>query len=1718
MFDPIKASANIKQSYIDYISTTFHFANPHYQRQLLAALDKSGEIAKGPYLDVSGSFQSGRSIRELIDEGLASRLFADLEDGADKEKELKIFRPLYSHQQESLLRADGSNNLVITTGTGSGKTECFMLPILQALLKEKEAGTLDDSVRTIIIYPMNALANDQMKRLRKILSTFQDITFGIYNSNTEHDQKKAEAKYRDINREAPLKNEAISRAMMQQKPPHILITNYSMLEYMMLRPKDDKVFSGAKLRYIVLDEAHIYRGATGMETSILMRRLRARIQSPSVRYILTSATLGGKDADDDIVAFAEELCNAPFQAANIIRAKEVPVHMLERREIPLALFEELYREQKSAGEVLRDYGADFAPDGDEQEKLYELMLRCELFEKLRAAATSPKTVNRLAGEIGVQTHELVQLIAASAKAVKNGTSLIKSRYHFFVRALEGSFVSLTGRRELFLTRQEYDADDNAVFECAICEDCGRLAIVGIQEGARLVLANDSYDEKTEYFLVKDDSDGDYFQSDEDDQDDEEGVGQTAASDERDFVLCPVCGAIGLESMSKRGALCKHNPGGWLRLKQAKKRKNGNFACPTCEFGNFRRFYLGYDAATAVIGTALYEELPDCEVEFANADAPEEKLGLFGVVKTPKTKTAPKSRQFLAFSDSRADAAFFASYMDKSYQEFLRRRGLWQVCDKLMREGRRRVTARDMIGELARFYEKNRSFAELGHEAEAQTSICRKHAYIAVINELVSSRRSSGLVQLGKLAFLYAPKEEERRHRWDDAAVPTIEGLMPSPDSAARDTQALLTLLMTDAVFAGALDAGDEFDLKEEEREYLFYAPKPKKIVKMQTEKAKSYLSGWLPKSRTGQKKTFFFNTRMARVKRALNMSDEKAWELLESFWENVLGFVEEREYALKIQDFDILLFGEGAQSDDGARLYRCETCGRVTAFNCQDKCVNIKCKGTLAAFDPAAFYRNNHYAKLYSVGHMAPLYIKEHTAQLSRDHAEDYQKKFVEKKINALSSSTTFEMGVDVGSLETVFLRDVPPTPANYVQRAGRAGRSLQSAAYALTYAKLSSHDFTYFKTPEDMISGKIKAPKFKLENEKVVRRHINAVALSAFFNTHEDVYKGNDQSVLLNYDGYEKLKAFLEEKPPHLKQLLLDSIPGANAFGVDDWSWTEQLIGENGLLELAVRDFRRTVKLLENEWNSRRRSGEPGVDACARRLREFRGDTSKNEPRRGLIDFLVRNNVLPKYGFPIDTVELLPDATNIGDKNRPQMQRDLQLAVAEYAPGAEIVADGKLYTSRYIRKLQSGNTHNWEYGFYAKCRDCETVNFYKDNATRASRACISCGSTISKLAWHATLEPRRGFIAERPEPVRMRKPDRVYKTDDHYIGNPREEATKKLQFAVNGKRLAVEYTTNDSLVVLTRTRFRVCPLCGYAVGEGEAKSFEIPHKNAHGGNCALDDKTKAREYYLSHDFKTDVARLTFEDAGASDYGTILSALFALLEAISKELSIERNDIKGCLFRKKLGDDSLVYSAVLYDAAAGGAGHIRRIVTQSGDVLARVIRRAVSLMETCDCEPSCYKCLRNYYNQKVHAWLNRKAAGGFLREYLGDMEIIPDTLAAAPAAGQDPDVVVTESTPLRGHFQEWPGLESYFADCEGLIDLLHTLRIPLADSYDAELRVDGAYISALLLWESKKIAICEEEVPDTRQRALLAAGWRCAALPGLNADWLHEAFGGVPVG
>jgi len=805
----------------------------------------------------------------------------------------------------------------------------------------------------------------------------------------------------------------------------------------------------------------------------------------------------------------------------------------------------------------------------------------------------------------------------------------------------------------------------------------------------------------------------------------------------------------------------------------------------------------------------------------------------------------------------------------------------------------------------------------------------------------------------------------------------------------------------DIVYNGAIEAvyntGKTIPLSNDDREYIFFTATKRRFVKQkgEKEKGKGYLYGWLPSLR--ESGAYYKNNRVRRTMKVLGISEEKAINLLSYYWKDVLM---SGEFKLEPDEKGYYYIGtdkfEIRAGTENTPVYICDKCKRTTMTNCQDRCISINCDGKLKPISHEELLKNNHYAKLYSADNMKPLYIKEHTAQLGKSEQQKYQEMFVKKDINALSCSTTFEMGVDVGDLETVYLRNIPPSPANYTQRAGRAGRSLHSAAYVLTFAKLSSHDFTYFADPKKMILGKINAPMFNIENQKVVLRHIFAVALSDFFSIYKEVYKGNDADVLLNGEGYELLEEYLATKPEGLKAMLKSSIPQNlhNIMGIEDFSWTDKLIGDEGLLKIAVEDFRNTVSWYEQEIKRLTRKGEiQAAGRCEGDLKSYRRNKDDKRGKNELIEFLVRNNILPKYGFPVDTVELYPNI-NQTQGSGLNMMRDLQMAIAEYAPDAQVVADGKLYTSRYIKKLPEKTGQSWEEVYIAECKACKTWNYRKTAPSNDEVKCISCEEVIETKRWKKAIEPRKGFIAEpKPKDVPLRKPERSYKSDDYYIGDKERQVMSKKFFLIDGKnKIQMETSTNDSLMVVCKDSFRVCSKCGYSVVfKPKQKDEEKEHLNPWGKKC----KGYLGIYKLCHVFKTDVVQLVFDSVESSDRDTMLSVLYALLEGASYSLDIERSDIKGCLHWVK-SEFNKGYSIILYDAVAGGAGHVRRLAKDDGETLQKVIEKAIDITKNCNCDPSCYNCLRNYYNQAVHDNLNRKAAAEFLANFKGKVQVVDE--------------------------------------------------------------------------------------------------------------------------
>lgn len=1548
-FSPVIASKDITKKYTRYLSTIFSLADPEYQKLFEQRLQET-PFSKGPFLEVTDAFQKGPTIMELIEQG-------ELPIGFDR-LGFHMNRPLYRHQVDSLYKLASGSNAVVSTGTGSGKTESFLLPVLKELVVQGNEGKLNPGVRAMLIYPMNALANDQIERLRELLKDYPQITFGSYTGQTEEEYRDALIGYKNLNNgEDPLPNELICRQQMKKAPPHILITNYAMLEYLMVRPDDDVFFRPQYTqywKYIVLDEAHVYKGSTGIEVSMLLRRLKARLGKPKIQYILTSATLGSEDDNESVAAFAENLCDSPFYAEDVIRAKRI---RLEQPPACKKVDESFYR---TIAQLITDDASEehiskairvaypYAPE-DHMEALYQIAYTDSFYWRLRSYLQKPRTVKEILQEIGCTEQRLTDFVTVVTRAVHNGAKLFDARYHMFLRAAESVFVTLAPRKQLFLEARKTcfeNGNPYKVFEIATCNHCHAMYILG-RESENHILEQAAFvadqEPRSAYLIAN-------TVNDSDDEHTLELAGQSIET----YELCAVCGAL-TRPGGKR--LCQHNYSVTVQKVSLKEGSQRLTKCAACEnvsaTGVLRQFFVGQEAVTSVVGTSLFENLPSYKVTYQKQEVQEDDWGFGDDSETEDiVRQDVGAKQFIAFSDSRQAAAFYATYLDQTYQNIVYKRLVVETLAKREYAAGGKCLddfVEDLISQFERY-------------GMAKSYSVRKEAWKAALHEVVDNNGVTSLYNMGLIRFdivgdhIVGNKKfslsQEEMHEICALFADWMmsEGAISYPEAMNRDERSF-------------------FAHNGIEHEYTLSDANPQ-----------SCTLSFMPS------RADLSNKRLAYLEKVLKkkgtLPAQGVTGLLEAIWERFFACKKEdalligKNGTYRIQSEKILISRPG-------QLYRCRKCHRITPHNVENVCPAYRCDGELETFDPSVVFAENHYYQLYRQMEIRPLRVVEHTAQLDKETAYEYQQQFKRKELDILSCSTTFEMGVDVGSLETVFMRNVPPSPANYAQRAGRAGRSMYSAAFALTFCNKSNHDFSFFRDPTRMIKGRIDPPVFNVENPKIAIRHVYASAFGFFWKQNPQMF--SQTSEFMEKQGVEQFIAYLESKPEKLKQYLKDFLPDGlvHEFDIEHFGWIQGITGEEGVLTIAAEDYAETIRRLREAQESAFSEGRTGVDAYTQRIHVFQ--------RERILAYLARKNIFPKYGFPVDTVEMTILDRKSTRKTGLQLQRDLSSAISEYAPGAQIVANGKLITSRYIRKRPD---RSWKMSRYHICQQCGDLNlsFYEEGGSylpEGEPICQNCGAALEYSKAGVYLIPEFGFEADGNDIRKpgLKKPIRTFRSEVSYIGGAMGEDEDTYQ--LGNATVHVRSGKAEEMAVLNRSRFYVCQSCGYT--ELDERRFTPAmtkkHRTASGWQCS---NNKLQNFSLAYRFETDVLTLRFTGMEITTQEQALSLLYGILEGASSALEVERSDISGCLkwfWNEESGRGN--YGFVFYDKTPGGAGHVRRM--QNANVLERVLRAALELISGCTCggtelDTSCYSCLRNYYNQKHHELLQRRYVIDFLQK------------------------------------------------------------------------------------------------------------------------------------
>lgn len=1544
--DAVAVSDLVRRSYIDYLRTLL----PLRDERLLAALDRAiteeTALVTGPLLEASPPFAYGASVRALIAEGVLDPWLATFDGGG-----LPPDRPLYAHQETAVRKAVAGRNIVVATGTGSGKTESFLLPILHHLAQERVAGTLEQpGVRALLLYPMNALANDQVTRLRTLLAHRPEITFGRYIGETLSDPERAREAFIDQHAGAePLPNELLSRQEMQRRPPHLLITNYAMLEYLLLRPLDHALFDGETAghwRFLVLDEAHVYDGAQGIEVAMLLRRLRDRVaRERPLQCIATSATVGGPDRGDDVAAFARALFSAPFEYASGDPARQDVVWALRRPPrtsdtwgpLPDNSYATLLNADDRAAALERLKGEPAVASFGEA-LADEARIRA-LHDLLADGPVAfPAVAERLFGSPGA-SDDLASLVGlAAATHDQLGLPLVPARYHLWARAAEGAYVCLAeDEPRVWLTRHEVcPSCQGACFELGCCKRCSATYLVGTLERGKL-LPRRGWDDRPVWLVLGDATPG---AVDEDERTLEE-VEDTDPS-LTPATLCASCGAYtdsGQPDCSCNGRFAR-------RVGRTDQHRRVTTSCPLCggrsASGQVRLLESGTDASAGVLTTAVYQALPA-----ADEPAMQEEPG--------------EGRKLLLFSDSRQDAAFFAPYLENSYGQILHRRCLLEgLGSATMYEDE--VPLDDLVDATERVARARGLFSW-----EATRTRRRTEAQRWLHADLVSVTSANTLEGIGLIAYGL-----RRNPRW---TLPR-----PLPDFGFDEDEGwnLVAELMRTLRSQGAVSVPDGVAPDDD-----IFEPRlgPIYIRKEGPERRRKILS-WLPARGTNTRVTY-----LGRVLAAVGADPALAKEVADGVWRWLTGDPDGPGRLLR----GIRLGGHGVvhqlehemltarQVSSDAPIYRCGTCRRLAPVSVHNVCQTPSCGGRLDPWAPPGPETDrDHYRRLARTLHPVPLEAMEHTAQWQPEKAAEIQRDFLRGKINVLSCSTTFELGVDVGELQAVVLRNVPPTTANYVQRAGRAGRRADAAALVVTYAQKRSHDLVHYEDPDTMISGVVRPPRVSLQNERIARRHAASVALAAFFRAEleergrvyrsaGDFFSPGDAGDLT---GDERLVDYLADLPNAVRDAVRRVIPANlhRAAGVEDGAWIDEMTELIRKVGERYRDDIDTYRALEEEASD---IGRYGRATMYQRI-------INTLERRNLLGYLASHNVLPKYGFPVDSVEL--DTSHVDSEVARQLSldRDLRLAISDYAPGTEVIAGGWLWRSGGVRKLPE---RELERRWFTACR----CGAYREEIEPFDEPeCPACGASGSSApSTRSYIVPEYGFVADRQHPKKpTRKPTRSYSGQVYFVD--RNPETEPLQLPLeDGAKLEARHLERARLVVVNtgphNRGYYICDWCG--AGEPVLSAPPREHRHPRRGDTC---RGYMRSVSLGHRFETDVLSLQL-------HGTALplghdiwwSTLYALLEGAAAALEIARDDLDGTVSFGIARAPSLV----LFDDVPGGAGHVRRVMDHLPDVLQVAYRR----VRNCECGPetSCYRCLRTFRNQRIHDQLRRGPVADLLERLLG---------------------------------------------------------------------------------------------------------------------------------
>ncbi len=1622
---------SLVDDYASYISSFIQIRDERIRDYVDEQL-KSGLLWPEALLQLNPAFEPGHWVDELVDEGVLHRACKIIFRRKDEKDTIGSPLRLHKHQEDAIRVAQQGKNYVLTTGTGSGKSLAYIVPIVDFVLK-KGSG---HGVQAIIVYPMNALANSQLGELRKFISLGSPdekgpVTFARYTGQENDEEKKR----------------------IMANPPDILLTNYVMLELILTRPEERETLVNAAqgLHFLVLDELHTYRGRQGADVAMLVRRVRNLLNTTSLQCIGTSATLsseGGRDQQrKDVAEVASKLFGDKVQPENIISEtlrrsttamdfnNPVNLNALKLRidsnsQMPASF--ETFITDPLASWIETVLGLEVDP-------LVGALVRA----KPRSLRSSPiYQVNRsifgdnnegaakLLGEITSLPEDacfqaLVSTLMAGYKIRHPETNMpvFAFRLHQFISRGDTVYASLESEEERYITvnAQKFVPHnrDIVLLPLVFCRECGQAYYVvrkfeDNRTHSKVFIsrefedrASDDVSEAGYLYLSKDDPwlDENIIDKVPEEWLEERNGEQRVRTNQRQYLpetfLVNTEGQVAqsgvkVQFITGKFRFCLHcgvsyNP-----------RQNSEFAKLTQLSSG------GRSTDTTILSLSLIRNLRN-------------DLSLL-----------PKARKLLSFTDNRQDASLQSGHFNDFVEIALLRAALFRAVKLAGPGGIRHDTLPLKVFEAldldVKLYATDPD-VRFAQKAETERALREVLGY-RIYRDLKRGWRltSPNLEQCGLLEIQYTSLDEvcQAEDIWQNAH-PALAGA--SPETRRHVSKVLLDFMRRElAIKVDYLNPPYHESLKQlssqrlkapwaiDENERLEHGailfPRSRQV-----QNRDDYMGNVFVSARGGYGQFLRRRTNFPNYVGIISTgeAEEIIGQVLEALRAGgLVEIVQESRQADQVHGYQIPASAMIWVPGEGKRVFH----------------------------DPIRVPRqpeggghtNQYFVDFYrtvSVD-MHGLEAHEHTAQVPNEERQKREDAFREGKLPILYCSPTMELGVDISELNAVNMRNVPPTPANYAQRSGRAGRSGQPAL-VFTYCTMGSpHDQYYFKRPKLMVSGAVKPPRLDMANQDLVRAHVHSVwlaesGLSLQRSLKDLLDLSGDEPTLkpldivqdaLNSEGirrraFQRARSVFMSIEAELKKV--------------EWYSDEWLEGVLNHVPLSFDQACERWRSLYRSAKGQQKAQQKIIDDVARPARDRDQARRLRQEAESQIDLLTTTEniaqsdfysyryfasegFLPGYSFPrLPLSAFIPGRRVRGDKDE-FLSRSRFLAISEFGPRSIIYHEGSRYEINKVN-LPVAETGN---GLAtSKAKQCPACGYFHPiSSGDGPDLCEKCGAKLetplNPMFRLQNVSTRRRDRISSDEEERMRQGFELVTALRFQETQTGEVSAQSAKLMKNGVQLAsLTYADAASLwrINLGWKRRANQQQHGFVL-DIERGYWAKENANADDPDDPMSNRTM-RVIPFVEDTKNS---LLFEPATQLESEQMASLQAALKSAIQVRYQLEDNELSA----EPLPSANTRKMILLYESAEGGAGVLRRLL-EDPNAFAEVAQIALQLCHfdpqtgadlkraegaNEDCEAACYNCLMSYYNQMEHRLLDRQAIKDILMDLSSTVaEISPSALS-----------------------------------------------------------------------------------------------------------------------